>query len=133
MFGGARILTTRILRDKKQYSWHNSLYKANLLLCLLIIISVFAYTASNHLFEQFNVLSGTKTEQLISYKIGSGDTLWQIANKAVTADEDVRDKIIAIQKLNKINSAQALIPGQVIQIPIARVNIEDYKLTFNIR
>ena len=126
-------MTTRILRDKRQYSWHNSLYKANLLLCLLIIISVFAYTASNHLFEQFNVLSGTKTEQLISYKIGSGDTLWQIANTAVTADEDVRDKIIAIQKLNKINSAQALIPGQVIQIPIARVNIEDYKLTFNIR
>lgn len=126
-------MTTRILRDKRQYSWHNSLYKANLLLCLLIIISVFAYTASNHLFEQFSVLSGTKTEQLISYKIGSGDTLWQIANKAVTADEDVRDKIIAIQKLNKINSAQALIPGQVIQIPIARVNIEDYKLTFNIR
>lgn len=126
-------MTTRILRDKRHYSWHNSLYKANLLLCLLIIISVFAYTASNHLFEQFNVLSGTKTEQLISYKIGSGDTLWQIANKAVTADEDVRDKIIAIQKLNKINSAQALIPGQVIQIPIARVNIEDYKLTFNIR
>ena len=126
-------MTTRILRDKRQYSWHNSLYKANLLLCLLIIISVFAYTASNHLFEQFNVLSGTKTEQLISYKIGSGDTLWQIDNKAVTADEDVRDKIIAIQKLNKINSAQALIPGQVIQIPIARVNIEDYKLTFNIR
>ena len=126
-------MTTRILRDKRQYSWHNSLYKANLLLCLLIIISVFAYTASNHLFEQFNVLSGTKTEQLISYKIGSGDTLWQIANKAVTADEDVRDKIIAIQKLNKINSAQALISGQVIQIPIARVNIEDYKLTFNIR
>ena len=126
-------MTTRILRGKRQYSWHNSLYKANLLLCLLIIISVFAYTASNHLFEQFNVLSGTKTEQLISYKIGSGDTLWQIANKAVTADEDVRDKIIAIQKLNKINSAQALIPGQVIQIPIARVNIEDYKLTFNIR
>ena len=126
-------MTTRILRDKRQYSWHNSLYKANLLLCLLIIISVFAYTASNHLFEQFNVLSGTKTEQLISYKIGSGDTLWQIANKEVTADEDVRDKIIAIQKLNKINSAQALIPGQVIQIPIARVNIEDYKLTFNIR
>lgn len=126
-------MTTRILRDKRQYSWHNSLYKANLLLCLLIIISVFAYTASNHLFEQFNVLNGTKTEQLISYKIGSGDTLWQIANKAVTADEDVRDKIIAIQKLNKINSAQALIPGQVIQIPIARVNIEDYKLTFNIR
>ena len=126
-------MTTRILRDKRQYSWHNSLYKANLLLCLLIIISVFAYTASNHLFEQFNVLSVTKTEQLISYKIGSGDTLWQIANKAVTSDEDVRDKIIAIQKLNKINSAQALIPGQVIQIPIARVNIEDYKLTFNIR
>ena len=126
-------MKTRTLRDKRQYSWHNSLYKANLLLCLLIIISVFAYTASNHLFEQFNVLNGTKTEQLISYKIGSGDTLWQIANKAVTADEDVRDKIIAIQKLNKINSAQALIPGQVIQIPIARVNIEDYKLTFNIR
>ena len=126
-------MTTRILRDKRQYSWHNSLYKANLLLCLLIIISVFAYTASNHLFEKFSLLSGAKTEQLISYKISSGDTLWQIANKAVTADEDVRDKIIAIQKLNKINSAQALIPGQVIQIPIARVNIEDYKLTFNIR
>ena len=126
-------MTTRTALAKRSYAQRNSLYKANLLLCLLIIISVFAYTASNHLFEQFNVLSGTKTEQLISYKIGSGDTLWQIANKAVTADEDVRDKIIAIQKLNKINSAQALIPGQVIQIPIARVNIEDYKLTFNIR
>ncbi len=112
---------------------HNSLYRANLLLCFVVILSVLGYTVSNHLFENISILSGAKTEQLISYKIGAGDTLWQIANKAVTADEDVRDKIIAIQKLNKINSTQALIPGQVIQIPIVKANIEDYKLTFNIR
>ena len=126
-------MTTRTALAKRRYAQRNSLYKANLLLCIAVIISVLSYTVSNHLFEQFSVLSGAKTEQLISYKVGSGDTLWQIANKAVTANEDVRDKIIAIQKLNKINAAQALIPGQVIQIPIASANIEDYKLTFNIR
>ncbi len=126
-------MTTRSALAKRRYGQRNSLYKANLLLCIVVILSVLSYTVSNHLFEQFSVLSSAKTEQLISYKIGSGDTLWQIANKAVTANEDVRDKIIAIQKLNKINAAQALIPGQVIQIPIASANIEDYKLTFNIR
>jgi hypothetical protein len=133
MFGGECDVAREIQLANRRRRHNNRLYRANILLCFAVILAVLSYTASNHLFEKFSILSGAQTEQLISYKIVSGDTLWEIANKVVTADEDVRNKIIAIQKLNKISSAQALIPGQLIQIPIARANTDDYKLTLNIR
>ena len=109
----------------------NALHKANLLLCTAVLVIISGYLFSNHLFESLANITGARTAEYISYKVGSGDTLWKLASQAVTPDEDVRDKIIAIQKANGMKASQALIPGQVIQIPIVKVSGEDYRYTFN--
>lgn len=112
---------------------HNSLHRLNLLLCLSVIAIIAGYTFSNHLFGMWVDFSGARSAQLINYKVGSGDTLWKIASQAVNPNEDVRDKIIAIQKLNRIAASQTLVPGQTIQIPLVKITTEDYKYTFNFR
>lgn len=123
-------MKTRTPRTTKR---RKALHRANLMLCFLVILIVMGYSLVNHLFDSLSDVNGERAEQLVSYKIGSGDTLWRIASKVVTADEDVRDKIIAIQKINKLNASQSLTPGQVIQIPLVKATIENYQYTFNVR
>jgi LysM repeat protein len=109
------------------------LHKANLLVCMVVLVIISGYLISNHLFDSLANITGGRTAELVSYKISSGDTLWKLASQAVTPDEDVRDKIIAIQKANGIKASQALVPGQVIQIPVVKITGEDYRYTFNKR
>lgn len=111
---------------------HRRMQQANYMACCIIIIAVIGYILANHLFVSFLDMSGSRTSQLVSYKISAGDTLWSLASRAANPDEDVRNKIIAIQKLNGISASQALIPGQVIQIPLVKTT-EDYRYTFNAR
>ena len=111
----------------------NNLHKANLLACMVVIMIISGYLFSNHLFESFAKVTGNRTAELVAYKVGSGDTLWKLASQTVTPGEDVRDKIIAIQKVNGMKASQTLVPGQVIQIPVMKVIGEDYRYTFNRR
>ena len=111
----------------------NNLHKANLLACMVVIMIISGYLFSNHLFESFAKVTGNRTAELVAYKVGSGDTLWKLASQTVTPGEDVRDKIIAIQKVNGMKASQTLVPGQVIQIPVLKVIGEDYRYTFNRR
>ena len=111
----------------------NNLHKANLLVCIVVVMIISGYLFSNHLFESITQVTGNRAAELVSYKVGSGDTLWRLASQAVTPDEDVRDKIIAIQKANGMKASQTLVPGQVIQIPVMKVIGEDYRYTFNRR
>jgi hypothetical protein len=111
----------------------NNLHKANLLACIVVVMIISGYVFANHLFESFTRITGDQPAELISYKVSSGDTLWKLASQAVTPDEDVRDKIIAIQKANGMKASQTLLPGQVIQIPVMKVIGEDYRYTFNRR
>ena len=106
---------------------HNTMHKANLLLCTVVLVIISGYLFSNHLFESLANITGTRTAEYISYKVGSGDTLWKLASQAVTPDEDVRDKIIAIQKLNNMSATQALSPGQIIMIPVASASIDQHR------
>lgn len=112
--------------------YHTAICKANLAVCAIVIFFIFGWLFSNRMFDALAEMNGARSEQLVSYKISAGDTLWMIAGKSVTRSEDVRDKIIAIQKLNKISASQALIPGQIIQIPLTQ-SVEDGKYTFNLR
>ena len=111
----------------------NNLHKANLLACMVVIMIISGYLFSNHLFESFAKVTGNRTAELVAYKVGSGDTLWKLASQTVTPGEDVRDKIIAIQKVNGMKASQTLVPGQVIQIPVMKVIGDDYRYTFNRR
>jgi len=118
-------------RDKTEL--RKTLHRLNLLICLSVIVIIAGYTFSTHLFGLWVDFNGNRSVQHLSYKVGSGDTLWKIASHAVNSNEDVRDKIIAIQKLNQITASQTLVPGQTIQIPLVKITAEDYKYTFNFR
>ena len=118
-------------RDKTEL--RKTLHRLNLLICLSVIVIIAGYTFSTHLFGLWVDFNGNRSVQHLSYKVGSGDTLWKIASQAVNSNEDVRDKIIAIQKLNQITASQTLVPGQTIQIPLVKITTEDYKYTFNFR
>lgn len=50
--------------------------------------------------------------------VKTGDTVWGIAAKYVTARDDIRDLTQAIAQLNGLNHNAHIYPGQVLKIPI---------------
>lgn len=50
--------------------------------------------------------------------VKKGDTLWRIAAKYSSEDEDIRVKIAAIRRLNQLNDDLKIYPGQVLQVPV---------------
>ncbi len=106
--------------------WHD----VTITLSILILIAFVGVNLKDHMFASIGEIFDPKPVQEITYKISSGDTLWILASKTTRADEDVRDKIIAIQKCNGLTPTQALIPGQIIKIPMRQVDDPGMRYTF---
>lgn len=54
-----------------------------------------------------------------------GETLWDIAGRHTSSNEDIRDVVDRIRQHNKLQ--QALVyPGQVLQVPVQREYHEPY-------
>lgn len=92
--------------------------KVTIILSIFIIVTCLGISAKDHLFASIEELVYTKSIHEITYRISSGDTLWLLAGKTVQEGEDVRDKVIAIRKMNGLTATQSLIPGQTIRIPM---------------
>ncbi|MDR1117724.1 MAG: LysM peptidoglycan-binding domain-containing protein [Bifidobacteriaceae bacterium] len=63
--------------------------------------------------------AGWREERLVpteSVVVGSGDTLWSIAEERRGAAGDVRDLIAEIRELNGLETSQ-LVPGDVLDVP----------------
>ena len=112
---------------KRRHLWHNT----SIVLSILVILAFSGVMMKDHMFASFENLLNANPIQEVSYKIASGDTLWVLASKVVHPDEDVRDKIIAIRKLNGFTPTQSLIPGQIIKIPMK--NLDDSGLRYTLR
>ncbi|MCK4258337.1 MAG: LysM peptidoglycan-binding domain-containing protein [Halanaerobiales bacterium] len=71
-------------------------------------------------FCTFIILEGhVNSNDLVKYhhlEVQSGDTLWSLAKKFVKADEDIRDLIYQIRKINDLRTAE-IHPGEIILIP----------------
>lgn len=50
------------------------------------------------------------------FTVSSGDTLWTIASQFINKNDDVRELIYNIKKVNNLNSA-IILPGQELLIP----------------
>ncbi len=88
------------------------------ILSILVIVTCMGSITKDHLFAYFvNVLFPSSINH-IEYNVIAGDTLWNLAGKTVQAGEDVRDKIIAIRKLNGLTPTQSISPGQTLRIPM---------------
>ena len=112
---------------KRRHLWHDT----SIVLSILVIMAFSGVIMKDHMFSSFENLLNTNPIQEVSYKIASGDTLWVLASQIVHPDEDVRDKIIAIRKLNGLTPTQSLIPGQIIKIPMK--NLDDSGLRYTLR
>lgn len=53
-----------------------------------------------------------------SISVKSGDTVWGIAAKYVSDQEDVRELAQAIKEVNGLNHNVQIFPGQVLKIPL---------------
>ncbi len=53
-----------------------------------------------------------------SIAVKSGDTVWGIATKYVTDQEDVRQLAQAIKEVNGLNNNVQIFPGQVLKVPL---------------
>ena len=109
------------------------LHQFNITVSVAVVVIIMTMTLANHLFDKFNDLNGTNLPPVISYKISSGDTLWSLTSRTITEEEDLRDKIISIRKINGLAANQQLYPGQIIQIPVNQSTIENFRLTINSR
>ena len=119
----------KIVRVQKQ---NDIIHRLSLALCMLMLFWFSAHAIYNAASAEISELLSPRPVQIISYKAGSGDTLWMIAENAVVQDEDIRDKIIAIRKLNGLTPNQALQPGQIIQVPVKGHRDKDFRYTFKI-
>ena len=57
----------------------------------------------------------------VNYKIiyvKNGDSLWSIAANWVTPNDDIRNLIVNIKKINGLNNSVEIYPGQALRIPI---------------
>lgn len=83
-----------------------------LLLSAVLIIAINGFIFLPH---------GFGDRQQVSYifvQVSSGDTVWRIAARYVTATENIQEKIFAIRQANKLNNNAEIYPGQVLKVPV---------------
>ena len=49
-----------------------------------------------------------------------GDTVWSIAVKFTSKDQDIRNLVVAIRQANRLSNDAAIFPGQVLSIPVTK-------------
>mgnify|MGYP003584162748 CR=1 FL=1 len=116
-------------RIKRQRLWNDCV----IVLSLLVLTACVGQIIMERMFVSYNELFGKRTIQEISCRVSAGDTLWTIAGQITQPDEDVRDKVIAIRKLNGLAANQTIQPGQVIKIPVKQLQDSGWRYTWNDR
>jgi hypothetical protein len=87
----------------------NKLFKRIILLSILclILIPLTSRALSSNSMTRLNYAKVT---------VCSGDTLWTIASEYISNNDDIRELVYNIKKVNNLNSA-IIIPGQELLIP----------------
>lgn len=62
--------------------------------------------------------AGASARPTESYRVISGDTVWDLATDRTPAGEDVRATVRLIQRLNDLDGG-LIMPGQVVLLPAA--------------
>lgn len=60
------------------------------------------------------------TSHYTSIYVNTGDSVWSIAEKFVSDKEDIRNLVIAIREVNKLNYNAQIYPGQELKIPVIK-------------
>ena len=90
--------------------------KALLVCCaMVVVIYVVAGIGASRI---YNKEFDTANYHKITYRVVKGDTLWELGKEYKQNDDDVRDWVQAVRKLNYMSSA-SLTAGEVIYIYVA--------------
>ncbi len=67
-------------------------------------------------------ISETPDMETVTYvaTVEAGDTVWDLAARLATEQDDIRDVVRAIKAQNGITDAAALRPGQTLVVKVAR-------------
>lgn len=114
---------------KRQQLWNDCV----IILSILILALCVGQGVMERMFVAYDELFGKNTIQEIPCRVSAGDTLWTLAGQITQPGEDVRDKVIAIRKLNDLTANQTIQPGQVIKIPVKQLSDSDWRYTWNDR
>lgn len=63
--------------------------------------------------------------------VSSGDNLWGIAGRYATPEEDVREVIDRIVRVNRLDLTKAIQPGQKLTVPVKNTQLPDKKLALS--
>jgi hypothetical protein len=53
----------------------------------------------------------------VEFQVNRGDTVWSIASQYTAKEDDIRDMILAIRKINNLNNNAQIYPGQILKVP----------------
>ena len=120
------------MRFSNKLRRRQKMHNFNIVLCCLILTMLCGNFIYFEFIDGITEMVSPHSASTVSYKIIQGDTLWTIAGRAVTPGEDVREKIIAIRRLNGMTPNQMLLPGQVVQIPMKNINDANFRYTLKI-
>jgi hypothetical protein len=101
--------------------------KANNTIKYLMILSAFVV-----LLTQLGWTTPVARE-LIPVQVHAGDTVWSIASTASGGSVDVRHVVWDILKTNHLTDTDHIYPGQVLQVPVDKNNVNRLKNSFDVR
>lgn len=87
-----------------------------------MLVAIISWYGLSGAFAQTNAFLVSDSYQLIT--VNYGDTLWSIASKYVTDQDDIRNLIIAIKQTNNLDNGVVIHPGQQLKIPLKTKNFE---------
>ena len=85
--------------------------------CLFILLfSIFLFETDITVTRANNIsFDGSSSRQVY---VLPGDSVWSIAAKFTSKDQDIRALIVAIRQINQLGNNAAIFPGQVLNIPV---------------
>lgn len=90
--------------------------KPNLFFVLGIILGFLFFVTYQNVSAQSNIFLDSKTYAVVH--VEKNDTLWSIAEKHITNQNDIRDLIRAIKYINHIDESANIYPGQELKVPL---------------
>jgi nucleoid-associated protein YgaU len=104
------------VRGRRRVSFDAILLAATSIVLLLVIMSS-AYSAVAHIIRAAASYD-MQAAPAISVTVKPGDTLWNFARTYGAPGDNVLDNVESIAAANHLDSAQALVPGESLSIPV---------------
>lgn len=88
-------------------------------ICLFILfLSIFLFETDIAVTRASNLSLGSVSNCQVH--VLAGDSVWSIAAKFTSKDQDIRNLVVAIRRANHLRNDVAIFPGQVLNIPVTK-------------